>query len=167
MKKRSDFYVKILKYAESKGVNGFTFEELYKDLKLNENEKGFLNLHTMGQEPSIFWWADEKRTKKVALTFEGKFKLLEFEELEQARKSSRNAMRVAIFAIIISIVTGISSINYSKKQLDSSGTIDKTQFEEIKNLKFNSSSIDSSFIKIIEQQKNISSQIDDLNDEKK
>lgn len=61
--------------------------------------------------------------EKYYLSFEARFKLLEYEELSEARKSSKKAQRhstiaimCAVIAIVVSIVLGILQLNFNKNQ---------------------------------------------------
>jgi len=50
----------------------------------------------------IFWQAFQQAGDRYILSLEGYFHLLEHDELQEARKSSRDALRVAKAAIVIS-----------------------------------------------------------------
>lgn len=61
--------------------------------------------------------------EKYHLSFEARFKLLEYEELFEARRSSQKAQRtsigaiiVAVIAIIISIILGYQQLYFNKNQ---------------------------------------------------
>ena len=44
------------------------------------------------------------------MTFGDKFRLMEYLELKGSMKSSRNALRVAIFSIVVAVIVGIFQI---------------------------------------------------------
>jgi len=68
------------------------------------------------------------------LNIEGYFKLLEYRELSEARKSSREAKTYAIAAILISIATLAASIAFSIMSLKQKTVIEDKQFGVIENI---------------------------------
>lgn len=106
---RKDLYIQLLKYADHKVE--FTMQELFNDLNLNQEEKDlfawqlihnkllFDNVRISANAETIF-----------TISVEGKFKLLEYEELTEARISSKEAKKQAFRAIIISWVFALASI---------------------------------------------------------
>ena len=52
-------------------------------------------------------------TTKYMLSFEDAFRLLEHDELQEARQSSKDAKKFATIAIIIAIVVGLFDIGFS------------------------------------------------------
>lgn len=108
------------KYLEDKGYKFITNEEkrLLKDL---------------GRE-AFFIYVGEPSNRKYYLNIEGYFKLLEYRELSDARKSSKEAKIYAIAAIVISIITLLVSIYFSNMELKQKTTIDNKQFKVIENI---------------------------------
>lgn len=111
-----DFHIKFLKDIRDNPKTHQELEELY------PNEWPSITSEITGDR-----LLSEYKDHKLHLSFNSRFKLLEYEELKEARKSSRQAMKVARWAIIISIITGISSIYFSYKQLNKPLTIEKIQ----------------------------------------
>lgn len=95
---KEDIYIRFLKYAENKGKDGFTREECGKKfdgssiIMQNAKDSGYIDMRRLNGVDIYF------------LTFEGKFKLLEYRELKFATHSSFEAKNIALFAIIISSV---------------------------------------------------------------
>jgi hypothetical protein len=108
-KKEEDIHIKILKWAKENPF--FTWDELiesfpeYKDYLLRE--------HTLKQDPVFEKANTGNDAKKYILSFEGRFKLLEYEELNEARKSARNAMWIAIASILITLAAFGTSIYFT------------------------------------------------------
>ena len=100
-----DVYIKILEYAYMNP--GFTLKEIQAEFPEHaELLKKEIEYSTLFIPLS----ADKNKGVKFALTFEDRFKLLEYEELKEARKSSRNAMIVAIIAILLTFSSILVSI---------------------------------------------------------
>jgi hypothetical protein len=99
----SDVYIKILKYANDNP--GFTLQQI---IDILPDQKGIIYREITNRK-QIFVQSTEDAKDNYMLTFEGRMLLLQYEELEQARKSSRNAMFIAILAIVISFASIILS----------------------------------------------------------
>lgn len=112
--KKEDIYIRVLEYAKGKGMDGFTFDEITKDLKLTEDEQQFIKMNTVSTDNSVFWYLNEDR-EKMSLTFDGRAMLLDHQELIEARKSSSKAMRIAIIAILLTLVGFIYQIFFVAK----------------------------------------------------
>lgn len=114
MSTKKNIYIRILKYANRKGE--FTMDELYDELKLNQKQKDFVNSGrgTTGLICNTGRIKEEGTNKNSTFTIsaEGTFKLLEYEELEEARKSSKWAMRFAIIAMLLTILSVIAQMVY-------------------------------------------------------
>lgn len=107
---RRDIFIEILKYADSH--QEFTCFELFKDLKLNQAEKDLV-AKNLGNKLLFYNTGRLKTTKKhgkvniFRISIEGKFQLLEYQELQEARQSAQQAKKDANLAIIIAIATFI------------------------------------------------------------
>jgi hypothetical protein len=99
-------YIELLKWGRAKGE--VTDQELIQKLNEYNMPSGYggnplsLNFFVQG----IFFRTGDKNM----LTFDAVFELNEHERLEEARKSSRNAMWIAIGAMIISALVGLWQI---------------------------------------------------------
>ncbi|EKD44209.1 MAG: hypothetical protein ACD_71C00213G0004 [uncultured bacterium (gcode 4)] len=102
---RKDFYIELLKYANKK--NEFILNELFEDLNLNQEEK---NLFCERLIHSKLLFDSTSKSDIFMISIKGRFKLLEHEELTEARISSKQAKYIAISAIIISALLAICSI---------------------------------------------------------
>lgn len=120
---------KLKKYLESEGYKFSTDAE--KQLLRDVSHDGF---HIYVGDPA---------NRKYFLNTEGYFKLLEYRELSDARKSSKEARTYAIAAILISIATLIASIYFSIRVLEQKIVIDDKQFGVIENIWHNLETINS------------------------
>ena len=114
MSKKENIYIKILKYATEK--KEFTESELLSDLKLNQDEKNFV-LNEVFRKSDLLCNTGRCIIREDGgfmniwtISVEGMFKLLKYKELEEARKSSKQAMRFAIAALIVSSILAFFSI---------------------------------------------------------
>lgn len=169
MIKKDDLYIAIIKYGADKLETGVRLTEIQSHIEKIGHKVTKGRLERIAYEIYIplddkLHYGDQYRGNAltylrddnlICLSVESKFRLVEHIELQEARKSSNYAMWAAIIAIVISIITGLSSIYYSKKQIETSTTIDTAQFEKIKGMKVNSSSLDSNLHIIIEQQEKL------------
>jgi len=137
MAEKEDFHITLLKYGRER-VNG-SEPVYYPDAKAYVKSKhpelsdmSFRNAFTVAFVASELP-EDGQRHQAMALRLESYFQLLEYEELQEARKSSRNALRVAIGAICISGGLAIASILLSLGVIPSSNvvTIEEAQVIEI------------------------------------
>lgn len=113
MEENRDLYIKILKYCD-KRRDGFTLREIKRDLSLSNSQFGFLQRERVGAD--VFTDMGEHRDigkgseQVLMLSFEGKFKLLEYIELQEARRASRIATWFATAALLISILVAAYQI---------------------------------------------------------
>jgi len=132
---KDNLYIAMLKYGRTKLDAGVSYDEMSVYLK----EKGY---STSGM--NIFFndsfcrlndvnkvYDDYGASEKCFLRAEGYFNLLEYEELNEARASSRKATRIALAAIVLSIATALISIGFSINQVNSPTRIDPSQLELI------------------------------------
>lgn len=139
MKLDQDIYFKIVEKASEKET--FKLPDLKEDLELTDDQYEILkrNAGTIFIELSHLGLGNRYAdTRKYAISMESKFKLLELEELIEAKKSSKTAFRLAFFAIMISIValglniyaesqvSEVVIVNPEVKELD---LIDKTYYD--------------------------------------
>jgi len=110
---RKNIHIEILKYAQEH--TEFIKDELMEDLKFTQEEKDLFVQKLINDKSLI---QNTGRTKKTEtgeeslfiIATEGRFKLLEYEELEEARKSSKEARWFAIMAIGFTAIIGIVQI---------------------------------------------------------
>ena len=115
--KRDDLVIALLRYGKSHLVKGTTFPEVHTHIKGSGHDYDLTHLESLFLQLfkplELGYIGDNKHrlTEHVqhGLAIDGYFNLLEHDELEQARSSSKCAMYIAVFAIVISIVVaGIS-----------------------------------------------------------
>lgn len=104
----ADFHIKFLRYALNS--RDFTYTQICEDLKLNEGEKVFAQQEL--QIPSEYfrisgYTNDDNnhptvRAYKFMLSLEGRSRLLEYDELKEARKNAHYAQIMAFAALVIS-----------------------------------------------------------------
>lgn len=139
MKKAKNIYLDALEYGEKQLIKKQQIEK--KDLKKHLEDKGYRFstreerrlLNDLGREAFHIYVGDPSN-RKYYLNIEGYFKLLEYRELGDARKSSKEARTYAIVAILISIATFIASIYFSIRVLEQKIVIDDKQFGVIENI---------------------------------
>ena len=114
--KKDDVYIAILKYAKDNLDNGATFTDVKKYLKqlgYSFEPQPFQDLFSrVFSDPSghNYVMPLNVNIQKFIMGIEAYFQLLEYEELKEARQSSKNAMWIAIVAIIISAGLAFASI---------------------------------------------------------
>lgn len=101
-KSKDNLYVKVLRWAKEKGAEGFSLYEMDQDLSLTKKQSNLIE-YTANTDQSVFI-NPENGSSKFKLSFEGYFKLLEYDELQEARASAKQARFYAIFAILISAI---------------------------------------------------------------
>jgi len=93
----------------------FTKDELMDDLKFVQEEKNLFVQKLINDKSLIQNTGRNKQTKAgeeslFMIATEGRFKLLEYEELEEARRSSKEARKYAIIAIGLTAIIGFIQI---------------------------------------------------------
>ena len=119
MEKKNDLHIKFLDYSASKS-DGFTLAELCKDLGLSDLEQSLILNEIQGADivarsgkfrgPSTTLW-DEI----LILSFESRFKHIQFKAFKEASKSGTSALRISIVTLIISIIASGLSIYLQMK----------------------------------------------------
>lgn len=123
MKTEESFYVKILLWAYDKTASGvgFTDDELLNhfDLKNGNGEKYRLYLKlfktgTNDNHPVIdHFWNKQNSTEEIGywcLSDKGMASAIDYIDLKEARESSKEAKRLAMWSIWIAVVVGIFQI---------------------------------------------------------
>ncbi len=122
---RKELYIEILKYANNR--SSFTADELVKDLLLNPDEEKILNDTILFDDYKSFFFRNTATIPMIyTISVKGRFSLLEYEKLEDARESSKIAITIAIAALIVTIITSLWSIFSSIK-------INDNQFNQLIN----------------------------------
>jgi len=125
-KVKDDFYITLLKYVREKTVKG-------ERVDYTEAEKHVVDIHgainegvlqrvfvESVEEPTGFTRGNTLNNRlleegcPLMMSLESYFQLLEHEEMEQARSSSKWALRVAIVAILITL--GVSAASFIAAQ---------------------------------------------------
>ena len=140
MKNKEDLYIAVLKFGKANIGKPFKFPALEKHLKDEGYEYEEFALRQFFAALFISLESPHGNDQNAPIgpnqTFfleqSGYFHLLEFQELESARKSSLQATYFAIIAIFISVASTCISIYYSNKQLNNSTTINIDQFEALR-----------------------------------
>lgn len=121
--KSENIYLDALEYGEQQLIKkqAITSKQLQKYLKdkgyiFSTNEEKRL-LNDLGRE-AFFIYVGDPSNRKYFLNIEGYFKLLAYRELNDARRSSKNARNYTIVAIFISIITLLISIIFSYLSLN-------------------------------------------------
>jgi hypothetical protein len=129
--------VEILKYGRSKKPGkekGFTRE----DLKLHLKNLGFKMDYEDDQTTNIIFdncfMLNVPQKGQYIMKADTYFTLLEYEELEEARASSKQANKWAIVALCVSILGTMFSIAFSLKQINTPTEIKQNQIDQIINV---------------------------------
>ena len=150
MAKKDNLYIDVLKFGKLKIQEGTKFKELKDHLKgigyeykTEENEKHWQRLFYdtfSGLEGTTSARLDSESGEETLsfMEMDAYFRLLEHEELKNARNSSLLATIFAIIAIGLSIFATMESVYYSKQQLESSISIDQLKTLQIDQDELNS-----------------------------
>ena len=109
-KSKDNFYVKVLRWAKEKGAEGFSLSEMDQDLSLTKKQSNLID-YTANTDQSVFI-NPESGSSKFKLSFGGYFKLLEYDELQEARTSATQARLYAIFAILVASIHSFIEVYY-------------------------------------------------------
>lgn len=124
MSKQDDYYFTFLKYAREKldvGEGTVDYSDVLKHVRQIHDEvsepafkRTFLQavvpVRDLGRGPVE---SDIAGGERMVLALEAYFHLLEHEELQEARRASKKAESHAIWALVIAIFIGVSSIAFS------------------------------------------------------
>jgi hypothetical protein len=110
--KDNDFYIKLLKWADARET--FTLKDIQKEFNISDDQIGVIshqirNRQLFSTNSPMGFDAKLKQTK-LWMSVEDKFRLIEYDELKEAREASKNATYFASAALVISILTLIASI---------------------------------------------------------
>lgn len=104
LRTEKNLQIRILRYADM-GI--FTITEAQRDLALMPDEVAFLQSEVSRGEGFFSNMGGGSGSEyRYLLTLEGKSRLLEYDEMVLAQRNSREAKRLAIIAILISIAVG-------------------------------------------------------------
>jgi len=134
--RKEDHYIATLKYGKEKleKGEGVTRAEFINDMEnRGYNSEKYKTGDTFTEIFKINVGMHNHSTRFL-MGMEAYFNLLEYEELKEARQSSKTATYFAFTAICISIITLGVSIYFSNKQLQSPTVLDKNQFNKIQTL---------------------------------
>jgi len=121
-------YIKVLEFAEEKGVEGINYDIFEKEFG---KDKSSIYLSALKTSAFTHKEGNETYTSTYILSFDGYFKLHEHRELLHARESSTNATLFASAALFISILKLGFSIYSSNKQIETPIMINPTQMKEL------------------------------------
>ncbi|MCU8361994.1 hypothetical protein OC503_02630 [Vibrio vulnificus] len=141
MDTKEDVYIRTIEYAVEKD-GSFNLTKMLEDLALNEQQiemirhqvaSGGLLAHEYTYS-HVVESVNIQREVKVWCSALDRFRLLEYQELRDARESSRSANTKAIFAIIVSIVSFMASIFISLYQMSTPISLPSSHFEHQKEI---------------------------------
>ena len=121
MTKETNVYYKVLRWGHQHIDKGVSFEELKEfladqispQIQDSRAKELFRELFTPLEKGNLTVSAEIEALDsgdKFHLKLESAFRYIELQELEEARQSSRSAMKVAIAAIIIGVLVGSAQI---------------------------------------------------------
>lgn len=148
MRHQRSLYIQLLEYGKSK--LSFTLNDLKNEFKLDSGEKlnseQILTIIRQINDKMIFYTngytlsgSDDSFQNSIKLYFsvEDEFRLLDYVELMEARKASKQANYWAIGALLISIAGSAISIYFSNKQIESDVNIPKDFLNTINQIQNN------------------------------
>lgn len=120
MYQQEDIFIKVIKYAVDKD-GPFDLIEMYDNLGVTEDQKIMLNQqirdgNLLAHQMVVHAFINrikESGSISVWCSAEDRFRLLEYQELSEARESSLSASKMATKAIWISIISFVCSIGFS------------------------------------------------------
>lgn len=118
MKTEESFYIKILIWAYENSVRGFTEQELFEKFKIIPNSteyKLYLKLFkdgnsSTGNPSTIDQFEIRNEVGILCLTDKGMASAIDYLDLKEARESSKEAKRLAMWSIWIAVIVGIFQI---------------------------------------------------------
>lgn len=110
-----DPWITLLQEAKKFGPEGFTHSQIEQKIgKAGDQYLSRIMSHNPNNDYIIMLSTGGMNSEgKMALSFSGHVALLEYEQLQQARESARDAKKTATWAIRISIAAFIASIIFS------------------------------------------------------
>ncbi len=139
-----DIFIRVIRYAVDK--NGpFDLITMFSELNVSDKQQEMLmdqiaNRHLLSHSinyiPSTIYAIVEKKNKEMLVWCSAKdrFRLLEYEELKEARESSIEANRMATRAIWLSILSFLCSIFFSLYQVITPISLPDKYYAEISNI---------------------------------
>ncbi len=138
-KPEKPIHFKILEYARKENgpfnladmINNLNLDAPTKKMVIDQVRDGQILFHSY--HANAFSYSDlgnlENSSIRVSMSALDAFRLNEYEELEFAKKSASSAKKTAIVAILISILTAISSIGFSYYQVSTESKLPNKLFE--------------------------------------
>lgn len=107
-------YIKILLWTYKKQESGFTQQEMFNAIKIEENKKMWVvNMFfssAQGERPLIGHLISEAGVDYFSLTERGMAASIDYMELKEAQAGGKRATTIAVISIIIGVVVGIAQI---------------------------------------------------------
>ncbi len=116
MKTEESLYIKILLWAYDNSVNGFTERELFDHFDLNDKtdlKRWYVKVFKNGtnDNPSIIdHFTIRNEVGYWCLTEKGMSAAIAYLDLKEARESSKEAKKIALWSIWIAIIVGVFQI---------------------------------------------------------
>ena len=139
--KQDDIFIRVIQYAVQKN-GAFDLIQMFDDLDVSNDQKNMLSdqigkgnllAHSKNLE-IINRLVKEKTPVDVWCSAIDRFRLLEYQELSEARESSLSANRMATKAFIISILSFLSTIAFSWYQVSNPITLPEQHNKEMSNI---------------------------------
>ncbi len=128
--------IRVLEWATTQ--EEFSFQELCEAVPLTEVEKNQIKLLIHGKDilyhnhTSFISYVDKPQTRiNLFASAEDHFRLLEYQELKEARKSSKDANIKSLVAIIITIISTVIAIIMSVKSMNADINIPNKLYDKI------------------------------------
>ncbi|PJC87833.1 hypothetical protein CSW98_01530 [Vibrio sp. HA2012] len=139
--KQDDIFIRVIQYAVEKN-GAFDLIQMFEELEVSGSQKSMLadqighgNLLAHNKNHDIInRCVKETRAVDVWCSAVDRFRLLEYQELTEARESSLSANKMATKAIVISIISFLSGIAFSWYQVSNPITLPKQHYKEMSNI---------------------------------
>jgi len=145
--KNSDIHIDILRFVQESEVPVSVFD-IAKHLNIDPEKIRWIEEE--GDSGGKTFIRNQKKDTgwSFTLSMKGRQILLDYENMRSARESSTIATWIAIFAILLSVISLLSSMYYSRKQMNSG-----IRFDEVELRKFGTNKIVKSVRKLERTQK--------------
>ncbi|TMX64549.1 hypothetical protein [Vibrio rotiferianus] len=133
MAEEKDIYIEVLKYAQTKALEGLSYVEFSEKFGSDKQSIWFSaikdGLLTYMEKPGV---ERGRYTSYFVLSYHGKITLLDLQKVEDSKRETSGVTHtnhLAILAIFVSLISMFVSINVSRAELDTPTRIDTEQLK--------------------------------------
>ena len=110
MESEETLYIKILVWAYYQGEDGFTWKEMIEKFNLSDTQSSWATEVFRKYGDELFSNAPYKPEHTYIVTTNGSSIVIDYLNLKEAENNGKRAEKIAVSAIIIGIIVGISQI---------------------------------------------------------